>query len=1190
MTNPSNLYAEKIFAEHPLALWALDDKVDFLSVLNDTDKSMSNWSVSNGSFLSNISIAPQVPDSPISGVSVPDSNIATITSRSISKDDLNLDAKSFAIGTYFKSAANATVKVGYQLPGGQPVTETFNYLASGQDSWAFLSKTFPIPEIASTIKIYISIKQDVSILSDFYFNNISFGSWSESFSTSSSGITLEDLNSYDSINIDHGQTTVIPQKAIPARAYGLANFDGYYLSGAKHLSAINYGFPMVYGSSNLTKIYSNNNYPSIIVPGLGFLNDSGRYSDMTAEMWLRITPETTESRKIFGPIASDDGIYVQGEFIVIKIGTTVGSYFVGEWGRPMLLHFRVTVNTASLLIDGEQVISITINTDSIDLPKPFYNNLSQDWLGFYSYDDIQSYEIDCLAIYSYQIPEIVAKRRFVYGQGVEFPELSNASLIGASTFIDYRVANYASNYIYPDMGRWNQGIIDNAIVENNVLKPPSYTLPTIVFNNKQITTDSWLAQCAASESSELFSSVDLTLANSPSKEGGYILFPKMNILTSEVKGFYGVFKTTSTASQVLFRVENKTDNSSFTISAENTKIKYELKTSDNKTLTVFSEEQLQPGIFFAAGIDINKFAENYGGAVAKFFGAAGKLSLYAGGQTSFENTFNGKIYKIGLCTQRNLNKLSYLINENGTLSVFQGNDFYVNGGLYSTTEWNDQYVGGLAGTTSWDSIASSGSVESETVFEVMANIASYTLNPRTYLGSFILDISADSYWQDYVPLSYLSKAIPNSEGDLEQTLDFIQFNITNPKIPRVIGDTYDTSNLQVKTYITFQYMSMGPNADHRSFLYTEPLKPSGVVNPVGDWLLTKYEVVDDSVIYIPKDTNFSKLAIVLHVEIEAKAIINNPIKIKSIQLASQALSSIAPTNIKTRFGDSVSAYTMRGIYPDYQAYNPVSIYKSSTPYLYLTNNSGIQMRGILDTNKKRGIRSKINPQRSNLYRVGAIQILAKYPENKFSLKPNKLITISSSDKLISLYVVADNGDTSRGKVYALNDVTNLPETSIVFFLNGRLVKDLYLTSNDWSMIGLQFTEALDFNSITGYLDITGPLLVHGMSNYRLTSTQDSITSILRTWSQVRTMLDKPENGVTIWDDFLASSQYGPVTWENILYIPSLKVYLVDPSIPYKLYTGTNKIIVGDDNKLRFNNYSYKVYNDIKWQASLFTAV
>lgn len=1145
MTNPSNLYAEKIFAEHPISLWALDDRVDFISLLDNNEKAMSEWTITNGSFLSNINISAQVPESPLVGVSTDNTNPVTIKSPIIfNSSNLDLDKNTFNISTHFKTAAEVTVKLGYVIGSNDPVVEIFNYVPGNQEEWAFLSKTFALPAEDSDVSVYISLQQEINIVSDFYFNNLSLGQWSESFNAVSSGVIPQPISSYEPVKLPSNVM------AIPAQSYGLANNNGYYLASENKLFATNDGFPIVYGASNLTKIVpAPNGLPSLIVPGSGFLNDAGKYVDLTAEMWIRVTPSSRASKRIFGPIASQDGIYVQGEFLVIKVGKHSGSYFIGEWGRPMLVHFRVSNNTASLLIDGEQVISITTDTESLNLPKPFVDSKSQDWLGFYSYAEIDSLELDCVAIYPYQIPEIVAKRRFVYGQGVEFPELSSSSLIGASTFIDYRVANYANNYLYPDMGRWNQGIIDNLAIENNTLMPPEYELPSIVFNNKAITTDQWLALSESAIGEDSRPSFDLSLANSSSRIGGYLLFPKLSLLSGDVKCIYGVFKAKSLTKQVLFKIENSLDKSSFAVSIDGDKISYSL-TQNGQSLVKYSAASLEVGEIFAAGIEIEKLHNSFGGASHKFFGSPAKLSMYIGGQNTFENTFSGKVYSIGMSTQRNMNKLPALSDQDGMISAF--------------------------GEAAASSIAE--------------HTASYTLKPTTYLGSFSLDVSSDAYWQDYVPMTYLAKAVPDADGNQVQSLDFIQFNISNPVISKFTGNSYDLSDAEVRTYVTFQYMALGPNTDHESFIYTEPLSKSGIVEPGPSWLLTKYEVIDGTIIYIPKDVQFNRLALVLHLDIVSKSSTRNKIKIKSIQLASQALSSIGPTEIATRFGDTLAAYTMRGIYPDYKAKNPVSIYKGSTPYLYLTNTSGIQMKGILESTKRRGIRSKINSQRSNLYRVGAIQILSRYPESYFPQTPQKLITISAKNKTLSLYVVAANPSGTRGRAYILNDKTSLSDQTVFFYLNGNIVKDLYITPNVWNMLGIQFQESLDFNSIEGYLDITGPLLVHGMSNYRLTSSQDSLTSILRTWSQVRTMVDKGGSEVTYWGDFTGYYDEPIISWENILYIPTLKTYLFDPRVVYRLYTGTNKVIVGDDNKLRFNSYSYKVYNDIAWKSSILVAV
>jgi hypothetical protein len=43
MSSPSNLYAEKIFSEHPVALWAFDEKIDYLSVISEAKRDINTW-------------------------------------------------------------------------------------------------------------------------------------------------------------------------------------------------------------------------------------------------------------------------------------------------------------------------------------------------------------------------------------------------------------------------------------------------------------------------------------------------------------------------------------------------------------------------------------------------------------------------------------------------------------------------------------------------------------------------------------------------------------------------------------------------------------------------------------------------------------------------------------------------------------------------------------------------------------------------------------------------------------------------------------------------------------------------------------------------------------------------------------------------------------------------------------------
>ena len=42
MSIKSNLYAEKIFAEHPIGLWSLDDNTDYLSLISEAQRNLTS--------------------------------------------------------------------------------------------------------------------------------------------------------------------------------------------------------------------------------------------------------------------------------------------------------------------------------------------------------------------------------------------------------------------------------------------------------------------------------------------------------------------------------------------------------------------------------------------------------------------------------------------------------------------------------------------------------------------------------------------------------------------------------------------------------------------------------------------------------------------------------------------------------------------------------------------------------------------------------------------------------------------------------------------------------------------------------------------------------------------------------------------------------------------------------------------
>jgi hypothetical protein len=1152
MANPSNLYAEKIFSEHPIAMWALDDQADYLSLISDLKRDVYRaspdadaWTITNGTKEVNYVILNEpLPDTSTTTVfstfEVGQTTTISLTSSAIvSPLAMNASLETFSIGAYLYSETPTVTsyEIGYTYDGlASPVLKKFDSQIFSR--WSFISETFSIPATPNPIKVVIKITHtNAGGVEDpetppykFYINGVTFGQWSEEFSAVSSGVYGSPLPA----------SVPFTYNAITATSYGLQDLSGYYFVNSEALVAKNSGVPIVYGSSNVTRILPNGIHPSLIIPGLGFLNESGRYREYTVEMWARIDSKATTATRIFGPIGSQDGIYVDGPFIKIKIGDSVGAHPITEWYRPMLLDFKVLENSASLLINGEQVIEIAYSTQEIDLPPETIIQggveKNNDWLGFYASENVPFLDVDCVAIYSYLVPAVVAKRRFAYGQAVEFPESANSAYGGTSVLIDYAFADYTSNYSYPDIGRWNQGIIDNLSIVDDSLSVSDYKLPAAIFDDNS-TTKSWyksLYQISGQQTDPFISFVN---------KNGYLLFENMNVIKQDIKAFFGVFglpESFSSSKQILFKIQHKSNSNYLEIYTESGILYYNLF-FDGVSKVLYEDAAVVPGENLSVGIDIKAFSEYFGNQILSFFGNKNQLFLSVGGDQDFQNTFSGKIYKVGFCSERNLEKISSVFEEKGVMRT----------------------------------------LEPVPLNEIKNFVASYTLIPKINFNTIMMDIAINGYWEDYQPLTYYAQYVSDIQDNKYYDLDFIQFNIDYPALENFTGGNYDTSDNMVRSYVSFQYLKNNPSAKN-SYFSVMPAPQNNVVSPGSEWVTTKYEVVDGTVIYRPKGIRITDVSIVTHLEWTVPGIISNPLIVKKMQYASQAFNENTSNPIGTRFGTPVFPYLKYGSYFDYKSRNPYRIYKGSNPYLYLTKNSGIEKAGDYSEIVNRGFSVPVNKDLSDSYKVIAIQAFLRYGKESFPLDPEQIFEIESKDTYIKFYIVANDITGKRARIYGVNARTGRLENGIAFYWNGNLVREPVITLSDWGVLGVSFSRILDFDSYPGGLRFTGSVLVNNISQYKATSLQEIQRNTLRSW--LLTVNPTPTTS-EIWGGW--SQDF---SWNGVLVAIQSNIFGVDPSDIYKTYIGTNKIIIDDDIPLRFNNYEYNTYQGITWQSRILPAV
>ena len=1191
MSTPLNLYATKVFSEQPTALWALDDTTDYVALVSPTNQNLDNWTVAGASVVNaktDILFTESPPTEPFTSsytsgvIETLDNggNVVFTSPVSFNTSDLNADLGSFAIGSYFFTYDRTVdVQIGYEYTDPdtlEDVEVTRNTVIPVQRQWSFISETFQLPESFNNLRFVIRvIFEETETPYQFAVNGINIGQWAEEFHVESTGVTPNPLPSDINIVSD----------AVPALPYGLDGANGYYLSENNVLYAKNSGLPLVYGAFNSTVIFPHTNKPSLIIPGLGFLNESGQYKTFTVEFWAKIQSNSTASRRIFGPISSEDGIYVEGPFLKLKIGSLVGSHYVGEWDRPMLINIRSKPNSSSLLINGEEVLSLEVDTESLTLPEKLDSEGNdQDWLGFYAYPDVPIIQLDCAGIYPYEVAALVAKRRFVYGQGVDVPNNIKGLNSSSSVFIDHTFSKTAKNYSYPRMGTWRNGVVENIVPETQELALPDYTLPKISFNNQS--TSQWYFDIKNAQ--ELIGNRFIKLKPSESWDNtdGYMLFENLNLLQGDTKAFYGIFEIEehSPDKQILFELVNDLKGAKLTVSLEkkvtvvdvttyedyviNYTLSYKSSNGQTAEKVIYYSINHQVDDIFLVGLHIPRFTKYFGQVVNSFFGAKQNIKVFVGGNANYTNTFKGKIYRIGFSTERNLAKIEDLFNIWGVPKDYENPfDFY---------SPDDPYDGGTPDTEFWPQFLD-GTDYPWNLPDPNADthLASYTLIPKVEFDIFKLDIGIDSYWEDYVPLSYFGKYVSDSANRKYLDLDFLQLNLDYPKMSNFNSSSYNTENSLVKTFVTFQYLADGANKAQDSFTNTVPLNKNGVVRPGTDWLNSKYEVLNDTIIYPPAGVNFNSLSINIHIEISIDSIISNPVKIRSLQLSSQVLGQ-SPNKVGTKFGAEIYPYKKDGSYFNYKSVKPFSLSKSSTPYLYMSGTSGIRMRSDFSPSDNDGITLPINKNLKQFFKVGAFQFAMRYDEDLFPQAPVQIFEIEEKGELIKFYLVSEKATRKRGYIFAINNSTGQLNQSVIYNIDGKSVKKPIVSPKLWSMIGLAFNTPLDISESVGAFRITSPVLFDAVSFYQITEEDEAERFAYRKWFAVRS---EPDN-VLDWDYWDESS------WQEVLFLSEFEPTVLDPSKIYKQYVGTDRLVFDNDYVLSLNNYRYSVFKDLRWSRQI----
>jgi hypothetical protein len=696
---------------------------------------------------------------------------------------------------------------------------------------------------------------------------------------------------------------------IAADSYGLESDYGYYVENL----CFNDGIPIVYGALNSTSIYpaASPNVPSLIIPGKGFMHEFGKNKNITVEFWTKIFCNSNVSEKrIFGPINSTDGLYVNDGFLTLKIANAVKSHYVGEWARPMLIAISYNSEKVSMTINGSQTILLEFDIDRTD----FNTDDSDDWLGFYGHSEIPVISLDCISIYPYNLSTKQSKLHFIYGQAVEEPESKNTEINELPVVIDYEMSKTAGNHNYPDHSSWSDGYLTNLSINNKQLCSPSFEIPRVSFNNQNANEADWLyankinnlinQDLNPSQTSTFFRLKPRNYNEDASGGPAYLstywtyqanfLVEDFKIGSKRADAFYltGMADRfiASTTENIVDIVDDLNNRFSIQIvypaSGPNATIKYVYNgTVFDGTPEPNTSFTVTTSTMFSVGLNVKQFIEFVDDEdVEEFFSDPEALSVYFGGSYDYSSTFSGRVYSFGLLSSTDIQQIEGILSDS---SIFSNGT--LNSGILNS------------------------SVESLLTF-----IGGFTMKPTMTFDVFDVDASSVGYWSDIIPLKVLSKEV----GE-DYVIDYVQLNIDYP-------DFTTTTNARVRSYITFLNIDQ---TDTVNTDLTDSSVPANGIIHTSNWSTRRYEFVSGNIVKIPQaGSTDSELSIKIELEIVNIDISRNPLKIRRLEISSRAFDETE--SIGTRSGKDVDVVGIDTF---------ARLYKRSSPYLYLSKNSGIKL-------------------------------------------------------------------------------------------------------------------------------------------------------------------------------------------------------------------------------------------------------
>jgi hypothetical protein len=1093
-----------------------------------------------------------------------------------------------------------------------------------------------------------------------------------------------DIAKFADIGLTDGPgETILPASSSPALSSYLgsqaSNFG--YIKSETYNNDEDYGYLLIHNPTNIitsTPLCSNSRLPivigsesaltihnpptvisdkaSAIYPGKSFMHESGNGSSFTAEFWIQAQKELDLSDsltnlsdkiiKVFGPLDNSisglsSGVYVGSNNVYLKIGNKLKSHYVGMIDRPMLVQWGYDKTTHSLFINGEEVISIDYEaSDLVDLD-------GRDFIGFFA-NKLEKMKVSCLSIYPYKVNDVIAKRRFVYGQGTQSLETLSQSYYGNAITSDFSKSSYYNTISFSDSSKWESGFFSNLLLtKDKHISFPQYKLPDLLFVSKKNSSGidlsfiptinqykgDMLDVAVADSALTLFDPVSYfkTTFNSSEKQYSkynanikysdlysYLKFNNFNFLENKINSMMFDINIFSSDENnfILFNLSNSAGAylESRVVDDVITLSFYNNKTGETTVIdTIAPETSVRQRIFY----NIENIVESIPtlkNTLSQFFSNRSELSLSLFGKQD-GSQFSGKIFAVGFNNNIYTKKIES--------SVFD-QDGNIDPSLITTYASTD-----LA------------------LFE--PTICNYTIKPTFSVTSsnrfFDLDVACVGLWETYIPASSFHKKMQGIDGEEYYDTGSVQINFNAENLVEQYYDSalteladkeihlnkYDSNNVKVKLSIVDSENYGNPSyiPEDRDIVYN-------VLNGDDFNINTEYSVFNDNVIHLPDYFEEGVHYLKVSFELQTYLGINiEPAVVKYLQISTlpNKNTTFEKFEIGTRFGSPIYVASKRGTDLTVPQISNSTVSMFYDQYLFNAKNSGFSVYETINKSylseeaftpesgqdfyiynkNQNGLQFPVDRSNS-LLKLTGLTLFANindyYPENTNAfvkivngseikhIKVGELILTDDNESLkinLVLEEIAkqfnDNGTPgkTRWKFKAVDD-RNSEYEFISFYQNGKKVNNPVLSPMEWSHIGIVFIGTYPSYANQSYLFVGNMLSVNNISFHELGKQAQDI-SLIRSWNQV--LYNEDYTAYKDWRSWKYPNY--PSTdvvsdWSSVLFLTSGASEFLDVKRYYNALT-SNNVIYSEDTIAKdainlTDETSVSIFTDINWSNIL----